>query len=350
MPDPQSLPIGINAALFFVAAVLIWMAGTRLARFADSISDRTGLGEAFVGVLFLAVATSLPDSASVITSASAGDASLSVNNLLGGIALQTTILVVADYVSGGKALTHFIAQSVLLLEGLIVVILLGVTLTGIGIGDTSIGLGIGVWPLTLALIYIIGLYLVRIYNHSEQWKPVDLEDEDTEEPGENENEKRFADWSNTKLYLAFAAGAAVILVAGTVIGRTGDALASQTGLGGSFTGTTLLALATSLPDLSTTISAARLGAYTLAVSNVFGGTMLLPAILFPADIAYRSGPILSEIGRDAILAAGAGLVVTAIYLVGLIERRDRTIGRIGVDSVAVLIVYALSLVGQFLLR
>jgi cation:H+ antiporter len=347
--DPQTFPVWLNLLLFACAAAVIWMAGTRLARYADRISDRTGLGEALVGVVFLAIATSLPEIASVLTATSSGEAPLAVNNLLGSIGLQTAIVVIADRLSGGKALTHFIAQSVLLLEGLVVVILLGITLTGIGVGDLHGPLDIGVWPLLIFLTYLVGLYLVKIYQRSERWQPVDIEPDEMGSE-ETRHDESYSEWSNRQLYLGFAGGGAVILLAGTVVSRTGDALAGQSGLGGSFIGVTLLAVATSLPELSATVTAARIGAYSLGISNIFGSTMLMPALLFPADIFYRSGPVLAEVGRSAILAAGAGIVITAIYLVGLVEHRDRTVAGIGVDSALVAVVYLASLVGQYLLR
>lgn len=348
MFDLQTFSVWINLALFATAAVVIWITGTRLARYADSIAERTGLGQAFVGVVFLALATSLPDTASVISASFVGNAPLAVNNLLGGIIIQTSILVLADRVAGERALTHFIATSVLLLEGLLVIVLLAITVTGIGVGDVRTPLGIGVWPLLLVGGYLLGLFLVWVYQREERWQPVDIDAGDVQE-GSGHQDEEHAEWSNKRLYLTFIAGSAIILVAGTVIGRTGNALAGQTGLGGSFIGLTLVALATSLPEMSTTISAARIGAYTLAVSNIFGSTMLMPALLFPADLMYRSGPVLSEVGRSAILAAGAGIVVTSIYLIGLVEHRDRTVAGIGVDSAAVLVVFLVTLVAQYFL-
>ena len=347
MIDPQSLPLWLNLVLFAGAAVVIWIAGTRLATYAEQLSDRTGLGEAFVGVVFLAIATSLPEIASTVTASSGGDAPLAVNNLLGGIVLLTAILAIADHISGGKALTHFVARSVLLLEATLVVALLGITVTGIGVGDLHGPFGIGAWTPLLFGGYLLGIYLVQVYRQGERWQPTDA---DAGEAGSTAQDDVHAGWSTRRLSLAFGGGSLVILVAGTVVGRTGEALAGQSGLGGSFIGVTLLALATSLPELSSTIAAARIGAYSLAISNIFGTTMLLPALLFPVDIAYRSGPILAEVGRSATFAAGIGIVVTAIYLAGLVEHRDRTVAGIGLDSAAVALIFGASLIVQYLLR
>lgn len=93
----QSLPLWANAVVFAIAGALIWWAGTRLERYTDEISDRTGIGQAFGGMLLLAVATSLPELVTTITAVAVlNNPTLAVHNLLGGVALQTGVLAIAD--------------------------------------------------------------------------------------------------------------------------------------------------------------------------------------------------------------------------------------------------------------
>lgn len=56
----QSAGILVTLAIFTAASAIVWRAGSSLSRSADAIAERTGLGKAFVGVIFLGVATSLP--------------------------------------------------------------------------------------------------------------------------------------------------------------------------------------------------------------------------------------------------------------------------------------------------
>ena len=60
IPDFQSLSLWTNVAIFAAAAVVVWIAGTRLAAYADAISERTQVSRAFLGLILLGVATSLP--------------------------------------------------------------------------------------------------------------------------------------------------------------------------------------------------------------------------------------------------------------------------------------------------
>jgi cation:H+ antiporter len=116
-------------------------------------------------------------------------------------------------------------------------------------------------------------------------------------------------------------------------------LAHQTGLGSAFFGATLLALATSLPEVSTTVAAARRGRYATSISNIFGSNAFDVGLLFVADVLYRNGSVLAHGGSSLVFMAALATGMTCIYLWGLMERENRTVWRMGGDSFAVLIVY-----------
>jgi len=91
-----SFPIMINLIVFAVAAGAVWFSGTKLAYYADAIGRRTGIGQAMVGMLLLGGITSLPEIAVAGAAAISANATLAVNNLLGGFAMQVVILAFAD--------------------------------------------------------------------------------------------------------------------------------------------------------------------------------------------------------------------------------------------------------------
>jgi cation:H+ antiporter len=156
--------------------------------------------------------------------------------------------------------------------------------------------------------------------------------------------------SNGRLYTLTATSGLVILAAGWALARTGDALGEQTGLGASFVGVALVAASTSLPELSTTLGAVRRGRPQMAVSNILGTNCLELALFFLADLVYRGGPILAGVDRSALFAGAAGMMMTCLFLLGLLERRNRTLLRMGLDSIAVLVVYIVAIVGLYWLR
>jgi cation:H+ antiporter len=120
---------------------------------------------------------------------------------------------------------------------------------------------------------------------------------------------------------------------------TGDALAEKTGLGSSIIGFTLIGLCTSLPELSSVLAALRMRRYQLAIGDIFGTNLFNIQILFVGDLFYREGALLNAAGEFEIAATCLAVLLTGIFVIGLLERTNRRIGRIGADSALVLVVY-----------
>jgi cation:H+ antiporter len=154
-------------------------------------------------------------------------------------------------------------------------------------------------------------------------------------------------WS--RLLLALGGFALIVLAAGWTVAIVGEALAEQTGLGVSFIGFTLLSIATSLPEISTATSAVRNGNYSLAYSNVFGSNAFDIALLLPVALIYQ-GLLFEDVPNSILFAAGLGILMTCVFLWGLLERRDWTILRMGWDSVTVMILWLLGTAGFYFLR
>lgn len=175
--DAATYPLWANLAIFAFTAVLIWLAGSRLTVYADIIADRSGLGQAFVGLVFLAIATSLPEIGRTIGAAIIGNVLLAVDSLFGGIVLQTAILAAADLVIARRALTYFAPRPVLLLQGVVVVLLLSLAIVGMATGEVVRLVWVGLLSTTIALFYLFALYLLKSYETREQWRPVSLPEE-----------------------------------------------------------------------------------------------------------------------------------------------------------------------------
>ncbi len=83
-------------SIFLASAVVIWVAGIWLSQYTDVLADRLHLGQALGGLILLAVATNLPEIAITYSAAASGKVDVAVSNILGGIAIQTVVL--ADHV------------------------------------------------------------------------------------------------------------------------------------------------------------------------------------------------------------------------------------------------------------
>jgi len=339
-------PMAVNFALFFLAAAGVWFAGSRLALYADAISDRTGIGKAFIGLVFLATATELPEIATTFTAAIKGNAPLVLNNMFGGIALQTVILAVVDGLFVRGALTFYPRKPTHALEAALLIVLLTFLLAICIVGERSVAFNVGMGTLSLAAAYVAFIWILRLYDEQGDWLPVELPEDSDDSPDVVHNEQR-DDISTNSLVAQSALASLAILICGVILVHSAEVIAVQSGLQSSFIGVTLLAAATSLPELSTTIAAARLGAFTMAISNIFGSNLIMVVLLLPADMLYRDGPILQATGKPEYLALVSGILVTAIYVVGLLVRRKPQIFGMGVDSAFVLAVYVLSLIAFY---
>ena len=90
--------------IFLVAAAATWIAGMTLSKTTDALDVRLGLGEELGGLLLLSVAGSLPELAITVSAAAQGNLGLAAGNLIGGIAMQTMVLVICDIAVGREAL------------------------------------------------------------------------------------------------------------------------------------------------------------------------------------------------------------------------------------------------------
>ncbi len=345
-----SLPTLPLILIFAAAAACIWVAGVRLASSTNALDTRLGLGSALGGLLLLALATDLPELAITVTAALHHNLGLAVGNLLGGIAMQTVVLVALDIGAGAeRPLSYMVGSLLLVIEGALVgvVTVMAIMTAQLPVKTQLIGMSPG--TVAIVLVWIAGLRVVARTREHPRWQVKAV----GAKPGRTHAHRRAVDpkphrrHSTRTVTLIFAAAAAVTLVAGYLIEESGDALAGRAGLSGPVFGATILAAATALPELSTGLAAVRDGDIQLAMSDIFGGNAVLPALFIFADL-FAGKPALPAAARTDIWVAGLAVVLTGIYIVGVIVRPERTFWRMGPDSIAVLGVYVLGVAGLLL--
>lgn len=317
--------------LFCLAAGVIAVCGIRMTQLADRLADRTRLGEAVVGGLLLGMSTSLSGTVTSISAAWNGLPSLAVSNAVGGIAVQTTFLVIADLTYRNANLEHAAADAKNLLQAALLILMLGVALVAYLAPPVSIW---SIHPVSLVLfaIYLFGAGTTVRLGRQPMWNPEHTEKTRFDVPDEPPGDAA----SVAHLGLLFAGMALVLGVAGYVIAVTGARISEEFGISQTVVGVLLTATATSLPELVTTLAAVRRGALQLAVGGIIGGNTFDVLFLSLSDAAYREGSIYNAIPeRDALMIAG-GIVITAILLMGLIIRDRRGIG---FEGIGILLVY-----------
>lgn len=339
-----SLPSAALIAIFAVCAAVIWIAGISLSQTTDVLSARWKLGSAMGGVILLAVATNLPEIAITASAALAHQLDVAVGNILGGIALQTVVLVALDAagVRPRKPLTYLAASLTLVLEGALVVALLVVVVMSAQLPADLILWRVTPGALLIAALWGVGLFLIRRAGKGLPWH------EDGHAPQSQEHKPRGDDpqtrMSTRRAVALFSVSAVATLVAGVAIERSGEEVFGRWGMSGVLFGATVLAAATSLPELSTGLASTRLGDYKLAMSDIFGGNAFLPVLFLLATVLSGAAVLPSAHRTDIYLTALAGLL-TVVYMAGLIFRPQRQWLRMGIDSIAVLVLYVLGVAG-----
>jgi cation:H+ antiporter len=303
-----------GAVLRFVAsAAVIIVAGTLLTRFGDTIAGRTRLGRLLVGGILIAAATSLPEAAVDIHAVRLGNPDLAVGDLMGSSLFNLLILAIADLLhrsphgafsraAAGHALSASLSILLTALAGM------AILARGMGLGVGGVGLG----PLLIAGMYLFGVRLIyRDQRHGAASEHAGADDD----AGGDGNGRR----SLLRAIVGYLACAAAILAAAPHLARSADTIAEATGLGGTFVGTTLVALSTSLPELVATLAALRIGAFDMAVGNILGSNAFNMVLLLPLELAH-DGLLLEAVSPVHAFTALAAITVSSVVVMGQLYR------------------------------
>ena len=327
--------LGLEASLgiFALIAAVIAVVGTRLTHIADDLADRTGLGEAIAGAVLLGAATSLSGIVVSVTAALKGEPELAMSNALGGIAVQTVFLAIADAVYQRANLEHAAASTANLAQSALLICLLALLLVAPYTPAYTVA---GIHPATLVLFagYGFGLRVVNDAQQLRMWAPRETGETRDDEPDDEALARPLA-----ALWLSFVGLAALLGVSGFVLEIVASRIGTQTGLGATAVGVILTAICTSLPELVTSVAAVRRGALQLAVGGIIGGNAFDCLFAGAADLAYRDGSIYHAIPEQTLLWMGLSILMTGVLLLGLIRREKNGVGNIGFESAALIVLY-----------
>ncbi len=319
--------------IFAFAAAVVWIAGTRISDATDVLDDRFDLGEALGGMVLLALVTNLPEIAIVGSAAIRGATDIAVGNILGGIAIQTVVLAILDLWGLGRddPLTFRANDPALLIEGVLVIAVLALTMIGHLLPGDMVYLRMTPVVVLILLAWMSGVYVI---GHARKVLPA-----------KGRGKKKPAAKGTTAHYMiVFGAGALATLIAGVALEVSGEAIAASIGMTGAVFGATALAAATSLPEVATGLQSIRNGDYELAVSDIFGGNAFLP-VLFLLATLLTGRAVLPDAKPTDIYLSGLAVVLTCVYLAGLVLRSKRQWWRMGIDSWLVVLLYALGMAG-----
>jgi cation:H+ antiporter len=195
---------------------------------------------------------------------------------------------------------------------------------------------VGVAGIGLALTYVFGMRMV--YRDQRLSAPMHTADPSMAVQAARPNALRNA-------LLGFAAAALVIVLTAPFLADAAGQLAELSGLGGTFVGTTLVALSTSLPELVASLAAVRMNSPDLALGNLLGSNVFNMAMLLPIDLAYP-GHLFADVSSTHAITALAAIIVTAIVVMGQLYQAERRVRLVEPDGwlIVVLVIASLAMV------
>ena len=290
--------------IFLASAGVVVFCGAKLAVYGDVLASLTGWGRLFVGSLLIALATSLPELSTNVSAVRLDppNTALALGDVLGSNMLNMLILAGIALIFGGKQFLVKVAPEQRYL------VLVAVGLTGLAVLLGGLKIGVSLWSVgfssaVLLLVFVFGMWVVY-----------------KTKPGSSEYSDDEPHMSLGRAWLFFGLVSAGVVISGFFLAWSADEIAGITGVASSTLGILLLSVVTSMPEVSATVAAARMGAADLGVGGLFGSCGFNVTILFYSDLFFRDGILLNQAEPAHYVAGGSAVAMMLIAFVLIIGR------------------------------
>ena len=319
---------------FAIVSGVIVVAGYHLSRYGDVIAEKTGLSGSWIGLALLATVTSLPELVTGISSvAAAHEPDIAVGDVLGSCVFNLLILALLDAVyrkgsifAGGRKGHLLIAA-----YGILLIAMSAAGLLLAQAGRMPVLAHIGLYAPAILLVYLAAMHAAFRY-----------EREDVAE-FEAAEAARYPDITLRRAGARYAVAAVAVVAAGSMLPFIAADLADLMGWSRSFVGTQFVAAVTSLPEITVTFAALRMGAIDMAIANLLGSNLFNIAILAVDDAFYLPGPLLAHVSPVHAVTALAAIAMSAVVVIGLLTRpRGRIGGVMSWPGLALVAIYLLN--------
>ncbi len=266
--------------------------------------------------------TNLPEIAITISGSIQKNYDLVTGNLLGGIAMQSMLLILYDFASKDKRpLSTITSSKAGKFQGIALIIVLSLCLLSGLFKEkaTLLGAGISIW--LIAIIWVGSLFYLKNIQPKTIAKKI---------PNSKKYSRKSSLWWLTGISL-------VVLFFGVMLENSSDAIATKFNMSGVFFGATVLAFVTSLPEISSGLEFVKNKDYKPIISDIFGGNGFLPVLFLPASIIAGQN-IIANAGNSNNFLSLLSIVLTAIFLLGMWRKAHRKKGRLGWDTWLMLLI------------
>lgn len=322
--------------LFLISAGLIWFFSNRLAAVVEFISEEFNLGSAFGGTIMLATITNLAEIAIIAKGTISGDTSLAVGNILGGIAIQTLLLSFFDFYGRKEKtpLSTLISGHGSILQGLFLVFILGLVVLGSQIEPMFVDYRVSPIETAILFMWVFSLLIIKKC------------EADGLIPIPERNSIHSKKYSRPKALAYLLIISLVILIFGYILAETSENISTYFNITGVVFGATILSLVTALPEISSGIVFVKTKNYLPISGDILGGNAFLPVLFLLASLLSNHS-ILPEARKSDLYLTSLGIILTLIFLIGMIIKYPKKLFGMGLDSWAAVIFYILGIIGLF---
>jgi cation:H+ antiporter len=319
--------------LFGISLVLVLFGGVRLAYSGDMIAEKTGIGRAWIGLVIISFATTLPE---LVTSISAiclvKEPDLAAGNCFGSMAFNLLLVTFIDLFGNKRRLKRGDLNKGLLLSGGLFLFLLLVIQVSLFSLRSPLLPHLSIGRVDLSSFFIIIIYFVTtrlIFTYGKKSTPT----------SEGTERTAYDDHTLRRSLFLYVVAAACVLVGGILLAKTANSIAHTTGIGQTFIGSTLVGITTSLPEMVVAFSAIRLGALEMVLGNVVGANLFNLIIVALCDFLYRPGILLEAIDVRHTVTIVLVILMTCVVFLGYYFPPRKKVLHLGWDSISLFLLY-----------
>ena len=290
---------------YLILVVLVVLLSIFLSKYVDALDKKTNLSGAFIGGVLLAAVTSLPEFITSLTAIFAlNEPNLVQGNVFGSNIFNLTILGGCILLFPKKFKNCYLSKQHLL-TSIFTVIIFAICLLGM---KYNYSFKIGFLNISYASIAILILYVINILKLNDN-------------SSENNDEEDTLDLTVKQIIIRFILFSVLLVIFSISLTQVTDKLNSQLGLGTTVGGAIFLGVATSLPELTSSVNLVRLNNFNASFGNVIGSNLFNFTILAIGDIFYSKGNIFSP-DKQANNLIIWGVVSTFIVIGSLYTKKS----------------------------
>lgn len=284
------MEFALQIGLLIIGFVLLIKGADIFVDGSSGIAAKFGIPQLVIGLTIVAMGTSSPEAAVSISAALKGSAEITIGNIVGSNILNILIILGISSVIVPLA----VAKSTMRYEiPFMIVITVLLLVTGL---NGSIGIVEGIILLSAFAAYLTYLFIMAKNDMKQEDSPKDI--------------------STVKAALFIILGLAMIVLGSNFTVDAASAIALSLGLSERFIGLTIVALGTSLPELCTSVSAARKGNADIAIGNIVGSNIFNILFIVGLSALITEVPFARNFIFDTIIAAAAAVMLLICCLWG----------------------------------